>query len=171
MKNKKILIAIIAVVILAAGIVLFFGLRNRNVKYKDLGKITYMKYSIDGEEYEIVKKGKTWHWEDREDLPVDSVSVDIIAKSAKNDLHVEEAQTKDSLKKLGLKNPEYSLTLKDSRGRQITLHVGKAVSEDTYFAQMESDKKVYTVSFEILTVIDSLSAVRSVSEQAEFIGE
>lgn len=173
MKNKKKLIIIIVsiVVLLAAGALLFLGLRNRNVKYSDLGKITYMKYSVNGEEYEVVKKDDVWYWKDREDLFIENVSIDMISKTARKELRIEEAQTNESLKKLGLKDPEYSLTLKDSKGRKITFHVGKQVSVDTYFVQNGSDKKVYTASEQIMGVIDSLMAMRSVSEQMEVVGQ
>lgn len=171
MKNKKLLIAIVAAVLLVAGILLVWIWKLNNAQYKDLGKITYMKYSVDGDEYELVKKGKKWYWKDREDLLVENKTIDALAKVARKELGISEIETSESLKKLGLKNPTYSLVLKDSKGRKVTLHVGKAMTEDTYFVQTGSNKKVYTASFQIMQLIDSLAAERSVSEQMEFVGE
>ena len=127
--------------------------------------------TYDGEEYEVVKKDDVWYWKDREDLFIENISIDLISKTARKELRIEEAQTNDSLKKLGLKDPEYSLTLKDSKGRMMTFYVGKQISDNTYFVQNGSNKKVYTASEQIMGVIDSLMAMRSVSEQMEVVGQ
>lgn len=171
MKNKKLMIIIVAAIVLVTGILLVWSWKLNHAKYGELGKITYMKYSVDGDEYELVKKGKKWYWKDREDLLVENKTMDALAKVARKELGISEIETSESLKKLGLKDPIYSLVLKESKGRKVTLHVGKAMTEDTYFVQMGSNKKVYTASFQIMQLIDSLAAERAVSEQMELVGE
>ena len=170
-KKKRILIAIITLAVVVIGTILFFVFRNKNYEYKDLGKIRSMKYFDGKQELELVKEDEQWYWEDRKDLLLDNNFVEMQAKIARKELGIQKTEDKGSLKEYGLEDTTYSLTLKDSKGRTITIHIGHMLSEDTYFVKVGNEKSVYTASWQIMEVINSLMAQRTNSEDMIYIGE
>ncbi len=170
-KKKRILIAIITLAVVVIGTILFFVFRNKNYEYKDLGEIRSMKYFDGKQEFELVKEDDSWYWEDRKDLLLDNNFVEMQAKIARKELGIQKTEDKGSLKEYGLDDTTYSLTLKDSKGRTITIHIGHMLSEDTYFVKVGNEKSVYTASWQIMEVINSLMAQRTNSEDMIYIGE
>lgn len=171
MKKKGYMIGGIILAVVVIGLLVFFGVRNKNCKYQDLGKIQSMKYFDGKQELELVKEDEQWYWEDRKDLLLDNNFVEMQAKIAGKKLGIQKTEDKGSLKKYGLKDTTYSLTLKDSKGRTITIHIGDMLSEDTYFVKVGNEKSVYTASWQIMEVINSLMAQRTNSEDMIYIGE
>lgn len=168
-KKKGILISIAILIVVAIGAIIFFVFRNSNLEYQDLGKIRSIKYTVGKEEYELVKEEECWYWEDRKDLSVDEDFIETQAKIARKELEIIKEEEKGSFKKYGLDDTEYSLTLKDSKGRKYEIHIGNMVSEDTYFVRIGNEKSIYTASWKIMEVIDSLAAQRLQSEQMEVV--
>ena len=149
---------------MVVGVIVFLVFGNRNCEYQDLGEIRSMKYTAEKEEYELIKKDDSWYWEDREDLLLDNNFVEIQAGIARKELQIQKTEDKKALSEYGLEETKYSLTLKDTKGRTITIHIGYMLSEDTYFVKVGNEKSVYTASHKIMEVIDNLMVQRTNSE-------
>ena len=87
-KKKGILISIAILIVVAIGAIIFFVFRNSNLEYQDLGKIRSIKYTVEKEEYELVKEEECWYWEDRKDLSVDEDFIESQAKIARKELEI-----------------------------------------------------------------------------------
>lgn len=173
-KRQGILIGVIAAIVLVMTGIAFgiFGSGEQKQdsairKYKGLEKIEYIKYSNGEEEDVLIKKDGAWIWKEDPELKVDQEYVAAQVSSISNYLKIEKLEEKGKLKSFGLKDSEISMTLKDSRGRKITIFLGDMYTEDSYYAQIGNSNNIYVVSGEVMSVIDNLVAQKVVAQEPD----
>lgn len=173
-KKQGILIGIIAVAVLAvAGIIfLIAGMGQEKQdsqirKYRSLGKIEYIKYTIGGEEEVLIKKDNTWKWKSHPELEVDQEYMATQANSISSLLQMYKIEEKGKLKSFGLDDSEINLTVKDNRGKKISISLGDMHTEDLYYAQIGNSKNIYVISSEVMSIIDNLSAQKDVGQEPD----
>lgn len=173
-KRQGILIGVIAAIVLVMTGIAFgiFGSGEQKQdsairKYKGLEKIEYIKYSNGEEEDVLIKKDGAWIWKEDPELKVDQEYVAAQVSSISNYLKIEKLEENGKLKSFGLKDSEISMTLKDSRGRKITIFLGDMYTEDSYYAQIGNSNNIYVVSGEVMSVIDNLVAQKVVAQEPD----
>lgn len=182
MNKKKMVIigAIVAAVVIVAVVLICIFAGNRKedeevVKnpYKGLGEIVEVKYTYNDETAELVKKKDKWSWKDDKDLSVDQEAIDFAISGIDQFLIVDFIEDAKDVDAYGLKKPNYSIALKDSKGKKKVINIGDSSGEDgmTWYVQEKGDSTIYVVGYEIIDCIDSLAIQRSRSIEIQQTGE
>lgn len=160
MKQKKGMV--IAIIILAVLIVLYLAVDMWNKKAAedeaekeavetihlvDADDLMQFRYT-DGElSMGFVKEGDTWYYESDGEISISQDVVGTIVSQITGLTAVRELEDPDDLGDYGLDKPAYTVTF-TGKNKSSAIYIGDAVGEN-YYAMVEDDDKVYTISGEL----------------------
>lgn len=153
----------ILVLVLAVLLVLYGGLRiyqNRQsddsddtITIKDLSSLTSISYN-NGEDLSFVKEDGTWYYKNNKNYPIAQDTVDNLASTFQKMEAVRRLGKGDGLDDYGLKNPSYTVTVKDKDGTETSFYIGNAAGEN-YYLTVDDKSTIYTVSSDVVNSLSS----------------
>lgn len=179
-KKSLILIGVGIIVVLAAALLVILILNGSEKKqeviknpYQGLGEIVYVKYTYNNGPVELVKKKGKWSWKDDKNLYVDQEGIDYGISGIDEFAIIDFMENVENLDEYGLKDPTYTIELKDVNGKKKTILIGGPTGDDgvTWYVMEKGEKIVYIVGYDIIDCIDSLDIQRSQSERMMETGE
>lgn len=160
MKQKKGMI--IAIIILAVLIVLYFAVDMWNKKAAeeeeekeaaetihlvDENNLTQLRYTDGESSMGFVKEGDTWYYESDGDISISQDVVGTIVSQITGLTAVRELENPDDIGDYGLDKPAYTVTF-TGENKSSAVYIGDVAGEN-YYAMVEDDDKVYTISGEL----------------------
>jgi len=106
-----------------------------------------IEISTDGDSFTLMREGTHWHCVQRQDTPVNSVMISIMA-STFNDLDAERTIAPEKVNKagFGLAEPAYTIKACGSTGVEKIWHVGSYNDLlGQYYVQVEGDDQTYLI--------------------------
>jgi len=113
----------------------------------DVASVRSISYIHDGVTIGIEKDGDKWVLSDDKSFDLDQDKADDIVSYATNLNARTKLEDPSDLSEYGLDDPDYIVTFTDATGVQQTFFIGDRFAlEDTYFAKVEGDDTIYTVT-------------------------
>lgn len=168
MEKKKRVIACIFMAIVIAGVWFFLYMEDKGSKrfesvlekYETLGKVVYIRVS-NGERTEVlIWDGKFWKWEDRPGLGAPQDEVSQLLDKVTKELNLRKVEEELSPEETGLDEVGYEVTLKDIRGNELVIHIGKSTPSGAYYATLDGEKQVYTIRRHARKLADEIIVYR-----------
>lgn len=116
---------------------------------KNMDSITSISYN-NGQDLSFVKKNGTWYYGEDSEYPLEQNYLKNIASQFQNIEAVRKLKNGDSLSDYGLKQPAYTIKVKDKKGKETTYYIGNAAG-DNYYLTLDDKADIYTVSSDLLT--------------------
>lgn len=156
MKQKKTLS--ILILVLAGLLALYGGIRiyqnaqdddsSDKIIVKKLNNISSISFQ-NGENISFVKEDGTWYDQEHKEYPIIQDSVNTLASSFQNMEAARKLGKGDALDDYGLKNPAYTVSVKEKDGGTTTFYIGNAAGEN-YYLTVDDKSTIYTVSSDIV---------------------
>lgn len=159
MKKKRSMYLLLGVLVLL--VIVYFALQafNKNQQEKEAKKtesekiqitdidkndIAGLSYTDGSSTMNFIKDDGTWKVKDNGDFPLSQSQVEAMVTSAGQLTAVRKLSDADNISDYGLDQPQYTVTLKDSDGKETKLLIGDTTGED-YYVMAEGKDTVYTI--------------------------
>lgn len=109
----------------------------------DIKNIVSISYNYNGE-MSFIKENETWYDANDKSFPLEQSYLTAMENEVKNIIAIRELTDGDQLSDYGLDNPSYTISLKDSDGKETIVYVGNAAGDNYYLTTGNKDN-IYTV--------------------------
>lgn len=151
-RQTKQLLVLGGAVVICAVLYLALSLWNRQTETEEvsyltaLEDVTALSFYNGTETLSFSLVDGVWQWDGDSAFPADQSALTSLADAAGQLAAVRTFETPESADSYGLDAPAYEITLSDSAGSEVTVLIGNSVDSSYYYAQVEGEVTVYTIS-------------------------
>ncbi len=113
----------------------------------DAANVDEVTYTVDGNEFDFIKKNDKWVLADDPDTALNQDTVDKIISYCINLNSKSTIENPSSIEEYGLDNPHCTISFKTNDGNMYKYYIGDCFAIDgNYFAKVDGDDTIYTIS-------------------------
>ncbi len=158
-KNQRLLLLLLGVLLICCavyGLLRLVGARRAERAEDDAsGGVIYLcqledavsiTYQTGAELLSLTLDGGVWSCDADPDFPLSQSDVGLLASSLKNLAAIRRLDGGEELSSYGLSSPAGYVSAKNAAGDEMTIFIGNAASDGSYYAMRDGDDAVYTIS-------------------------
>lgn len=161
MKKHGTMIGLLVVLVLLIGLYFLMGGINKKQAESELKQdsmvtnlsdLRKLQYTDGKTTMSMVKEKDVWYMENDKETTLRNVQMDSIEDTLVDIVALRELDKAKDLAEYGLDKPSYTITMKNKKGKEAVVYIGKAVGEN-YYATDGEKKVVYIIES---VVVDTL---------------
>ena len=175
MKQHKTMITLLVVLVVCVGLYFLMGAiadkqeekeLKEDILVTNLADLVSLEYTDGKKTLSFAKEDDAWYVADDKNFALDSSKVETMENVLVDVMAERELEGADELSAYGLKEPAYTIAMKDANGKETTLYIGNA-SGDHYYATVDEKKAIYTIGSSVPDVLEfDLTAMEVEEDEA-----
>lgn len=124
------------------------------VELTNMESAAYLQYTDNTTTVTLVDYDGVWYFEGDMETWVDQAKAYEIVEAASDLTSVDDVDDAGALADYGLETPAYTVIVKDSEGTAVTIYIGNALEDGTYYATTDEKEAVYIISSQLVNRLE-----------------